>query len=171
MGWWSLGVMVGTVLGPALGGYLAEFHSWRWAFYINVPLGVVAFGLIYVFAPRQNSAPQPPALRINRLPVPGCGAGVHPDRAEPRGNAWTGFLRRRSWAPPSLRRLRSIYSSSTPPIRLVLLFPGELSVIVTSCLGSSACLCRGFQWLAFLSLISPVPSSRWAAIRCFLRVL
>ena len=53
MGWWTLGVMVGTLLGPALGGYLTEFHSWRWAFYINVPLGIVAFAIIYIFAPNR----------------------------------------------------------------------------------------------------------------------
>jgi len=54
MGWWSLGVMVGIVLGPALGGYLTEFHTWRWAFYINVPFGVVAFAIIYFFAPTRE---------------------------------------------------------------------------------------------------------------------
>ena len=57
MGWWSLGVMVGIVLGPALGGYLTEFHSWRWAFYINVPFGVVAFAIIYFFAPNRPQRP------------------------------------------------------------------------------------------------------------------
>ena len=57
MGWWSLGVMVGIVLGPALGGYLTEFHSWRWAFYINVPFGIVAFAIIYLFAPKRPQRP------------------------------------------------------------------------------------------------------------------
>ena len=49
MGWWTLGLMLGALSGPALGGYLAEFHSWRWAFYINVPFGIVAFAIIYIF--------------------------------------------------------------------------------------------------------------------------
>ena len=57
MGWWSLGVMVGIVLGPALGGYLSEFHSWRWAFYINVPFGIIAFAIIYIFAPTRARRP------------------------------------------------------------------------------------------------------------------
>jgi DHA2 family multidrug resistance protein len=57
MGWWSLGVMTGIVLGPALGGYLAEFHSWRWAFYLNVPFGVVAFTIICIFAPTRPRRP------------------------------------------------------------------------------------------------------------------
>ena len=57
MGWWSLGVMVGIVLGPALGGYLAEFHSWRWAFYLNVPFGILSFSIIYIFAPTRPQRP------------------------------------------------------------------------------------------------------------------
>ena len=48
--WWMLGMMVGAMSGPALGGYLTEFHSWRWAFYINVPIGIVAFAITYIFA-------------------------------------------------------------------------------------------------------------------------
>lgn len=40
---WGAGIMVGPIIGPALGGWLAETWSWRWVFYINVPLGVLAF--------------------------------------------------------------------------------------------------------------------------------
>src|SRR3954452_18900307 len=36
---WGLGVMVGPVLGPTLGGWLTDVASWRWTFYINVPVG------------------------------------------------------------------------------------------------------------------------------------
>jgi DHA2 family multidrug resistance protein len=51
MGIWTVGIMAGGMFGPALGGYVAEFHSWRWAFYINVPIGLVSFALVFIFAP------------------------------------------------------------------------------------------------------------------------
>lgn len=39
---WGMGVMLGPILGPTLGGYLTEFYNWRWIFYINVPVGIMA---------------------------------------------------------------------------------------------------------------------------------
>ena len=43
---WGMGVMVGPILGPMLGGWLTEHYSWRWVFYINLPFGLLAwFGL------------------------------------------------------------------------------------------------------------------------------
>ena len=38
---WGVGVMVGPILGPTLGGWLTEYYSWRWVFYINVPVGIL----------------------------------------------------------------------------------------------------------------------------------
>ena len=42
---WGLGVMVGPVLGPTLGGWLTDVASWRWTFYINVPVGALSIFL------------------------------------------------------------------------------------------------------------------------------
>lgn len=42
LGLYALGVVVGPVVGPVLGGYLTDAISWRWAFYINVPVGLLA---------------------------------------------------------------------------------------------------------------------------------
>jgi DHA2 family multidrug resistance protein len=49
----ALGVVVAPVLGPSLGGYLTDTYSWRWAFYINIPIGILAVSMIsrYVFDP------------------------------------------------------------------------------------------------------------------------
>jgi DHA2 family multidrug resistance protein len=39
---WGMGVMVGPILGPTLGGWLTDSYSWRWVFLINVPIGLLA---------------------------------------------------------------------------------------------------------------------------------
>ncbi len=49
MGLFGLGVVVAPVLGPTLGGWLTVTYSWRWAFYINIPVGIVAVLLISRF--------------------------------------------------------------------------------------------------------------------------
>jgi MFS transporter, DHA2 family, multidrug resistance protein len=49
MALFGLGVMVGPVLGPVLGGWLTENYSWRWVFYINLPIGIVALLGMMVF--------------------------------------------------------------------------------------------------------------------------
>ncbi len=43
MAMWGVGVMVGPILGPSLGGWLTEYYNWRWVFYINLPFGVLAW--------------------------------------------------------------------------------------------------------------------------------
>lgn len=46
MALWGVGVMVGPILGPMLGGWLTEYYNWRWVFYINLPFGLLAwFGI------------------------------------------------------------------------------------------------------------------------------
>jgi DHA2 family multidrug resistance protein len=40
---WVMGVTVGPILGPALGAWLTDNYSWRWVFYINVPIGMLSF--------------------------------------------------------------------------------------------------------------------------------
>jgi DHA2 family multidrug resistance protein len=42
MGIWGIGVMVAPILGPTVGGWLTEYYSWRWVFYINVPFGILS---------------------------------------------------------------------------------------------------------------------------------
>ncbi len=49
MALFGVSVMVGPVLGPVIGGYLTDQFSWRWVFYINVPIGALAFAGISIF--------------------------------------------------------------------------------------------------------------------------
>ncbi|MGN6142397.1 MAG: DHA2 family efflux MFS transporter permease subunit [Mesorhizobium sp.] len=40
---WGAGIMVGPIIGPTLGGWLTESFNWRWVFFINLPVGIIAF--------------------------------------------------------------------------------------------------------------------------------
>jgi DHA2 family multidrug resistance protein len=57
---WGLGVMVGPILGPTLGGWLTETWNWRWVFWINLPVGMLAFAGLSAFldGTRRGSAPR-----------------------------------------------------------------------------------------------------------------
>ncbi len=46
---WGMGVMLGPILGPTLGGWLTETYDWRWVFYVNLPFGVFAFAGLWAF--------------------------------------------------------------------------------------------------------------------------
>ncbi len=46
MAFWALGIVGAPILGPTLGGWLTDTFSWRWVFYINLPIGVVSFIMI-----------------------------------------------------------------------------------------------------------------------------
>src|SRR5271170_4931889 len=53
MGFWGLGIVVAPMLGPVLGGWLTDSHSWRWVFYINVPIGIISIVMtsLFIFDP------------------------------------------------------------------------------------------------------------------------
>jgi MFS transporter, DHA2 family, multidrug resistance protein len=52
---WGMGVMVGPILGPTLGGYLTEIYNWRWVFFVNLPFGILATAGMAVFLPNTES--------------------------------------------------------------------------------------------------------------------
>jgi DHA2 family multidrug resistance protein len=49
MAFWGLGIVVAPILGPVLGGWLTDSYSWRWVFYINLPVGLVALVMMKLF--------------------------------------------------------------------------------------------------------------------------
>lgn len=52
----GLGVIVGPAIGPTLGGYLTENLGWRWIFFINLPVGIIAIALSVIFLPGDTHA-------------------------------------------------------------------------------------------------------------------
>jgi DHA2 family multidrug resistance protein len=67
MAMWGIGIMFAPIIGPTLGGWITDNWSWRWVFYINVPVGAAAVGLAWLFIP--ESTTERPAVR--RVDVPG----------------------------------------------------------------------------------------------------
>jgi MFS transporter, DHA2 family, multidrug resistance protein len=53
MAFWALGIVVAPMLGPVLGGWITDSYSWRWVFYINLPIGIMAtiMGKMFIFDP------------------------------------------------------------------------------------------------------------------------
>lgn len=70
----GLGIMVGPMLGPTVGGYLTEQYSWPWIFYINLPLGIIALILALIFVP--DSQHQQKAAHIDYIGLLLLAAGV-----------------------------------------------------------------------------------------------
>ncbi len=54
MAMWGAGIMVAPIIGPTLGGWLTDSFSWRWVFYINLPVGLLAFLGMSVFMPETD---------------------------------------------------------------------------------------------------------------------
>ena len=52
MALWGMGVMVGPILGPTLGGSLTDLYNWRYVFFVNLPFGVLATVGLWLFMPK-----------------------------------------------------------------------------------------------------------------------
>ncbi|MFZ0864364.1 MAG: DHA2 family efflux MFS transporter permease subunit [Candidatus Sulfotelmatobacter sp.] len=70
MAFWGLGIVAAPILGPTLGGWITDSYSWRWVFYINVPVGILSLSLIYLFVY------DPPYIRRGSLRVDAWGLGM-----------------------------------------------------------------------------------------------
>jgi DHA2 family multidrug resistance protein len=70
MGFWGLGIVVAPIIGPVLGGWLTDNYSWRWVFYINIPVGLLSMLMVewYIF--------DPPYLRRTNTSIDYWGIGL-----------------------------------------------------------------------------------------------
>jgi DHA2 family multidrug resistance protein len=64
MATWNTGIMIAPILGPTIGGYLTDTYSWRWVFYINLPLGVFCMAGIALLL-KENKSERP--MRFDTL--------------------------------------------------------------------------------------------------------
>jgi DHA2 family multidrug resistance protein len=67
---WGIGVMFAPIFGPTLGGWITDNYSWRWIFYLNLPIGAVALGLAWIFLAEPAERPVAPTR------VDGLGLGL-----------------------------------------------------------------------------------------------
>ena len=70
MAFWSLGIVAAPILGPTLGGWITDTYTWRWVFYINVPIGLFSLLMISQFLY------DPPHIRRGKLRVDLWGLGM-----------------------------------------------------------------------------------------------
>jgi len=60
MAMWGVGTMLGPITGPTLGGWLTDEFSWRWCFYVNLPVGILcAFGILTLVRDSAHDRPRP----------------------------------------------------------------------------------------------------------------
>jgi EmrB/QacA subfamily drug resistance transporter len=60
MAWLTVPALIGPVLGPPLGGFITTYVSWRWIFWINVPIGLLGIALVSWFIPDLREERPPP---------------------------------------------------------------------------------------------------------------
>jgi DHA2 family multidrug resistance protein len=70
MAFWSLGIIAAPILGPTLGGWITDTWTWRWVFFINLPVGILSLLLISQFIY------DPPYLRRRTMGVDAWGIGM-----------------------------------------------------------------------------------------------
>jgi EmrB/QacA subfamily drug resistance transporter len=59
MAWFTTPALIGPMIGPPLGGFIATYLSWPWIFWINVPIGLMGIVLVTLFVPNHRQASMP----------------------------------------------------------------------------------------------------------------
>jgi MFS transporter, DHA2 family, multidrug resistance protein len=70
MALWGVGIVVAPILAPVLGGWLTTDHSWRWVFFINIPISAAGLILVHLFVS------DPPYLRRTTKGIDYWGLGM-----------------------------------------------------------------------------------------------
>lgn len=63
----GVGVFIGPTIGPTLGGYITEFYSWPWIFYINVPIGIIVASVCFILLKEPDATPPPKRIDWNGI--------------------------------------------------------------------------------------------------------
>jgi DHA2 family multidrug resistance protein len=70
MAFWAMGIITAPILGPTLGGWITDTYSWRWVFYINLPVGIFSLLMISLFVV------DPPYIQRGKLRLDVLGLGM-----------------------------------------------------------------------------------------------
>src|SRR5438093_969019 len=75
MGFWGLGIVVAPMLGPIVGGWLTDNYSWRWVFYVNIPVGIasILMAKAFIFDPPYI---QKPSTRVDAWGIGMLAVGI-----------------------------------------------------------------------------------------------
>jgi EmrB/QacA subfamily drug resistance transporter len=72
MNWMTIPAMIGPTVGPVVGGFLTSYASWRWIFYLNMPIGLIGGGLaLWLF--EDYRAPAPTRFDLTGFAIAGTG--------------------------------------------------------------------------------------------------
>src|SRR5437764_14331930 len=72
MNWMTIPAMIGPMVGPIVGGFLTDYASWRWIFYLNIPIGLIG-GVLALWLFENFRAPAPTRLALTGLAHSGSG--------------------------------------------------------------------------------------------------
>ena len=116
MGFWGLGIVVAPILGPVLGGWLTDTYSWRWVFYINLPVGIASLVMtkLYVFDPPYLRQETQRDRLLGHRPAGGRGSARCRSRST-SDRSTTGSRRRSS---PSLVVMSAVGARRVPRARV-----------------------------------------------------
>ena len=155
MSLWGMGVMIGPIMGPMLGGLLTEYYSWRWVFFINLPFGIVTvLGLLAFMDETEGNRAL--SLRLARL----CRARHRHRRAaadaRPRRAARLVRFRRDRADGHRLGRRLLLLHRALADHRRGRSSPSRSFATATSSSASSSCSCAACCWWRRMALMAPM---------------